>query len=81
MGDYDRVDSYAVHFFSRISRVRKRQRQNACLHAGLSVTIYDEQRERGMRSISSLLIRGSMSRVSKQEQCSVRRQFSYGDGG
>ncbi len=26
-------------------RVRKRQRQDACLHARLSVTIYDEQRE------------------------------------
>ena len=43
-------------FSARISRVRKRQRQDECLHARLSMAIYDEQREREMRSISSLLI-------------------------
>ncbi|RKI82945.1 hypothetical protein D7V90_10180 [bacterium 1xD42-87] len=43
--------------FARISRVRKRQRQDACPHARLSMAIYEEQREREMRSISSLLMR------------------------
>ena len=59
--------------FARISRVIKRQRQDVCLHARLSMTIYEEaqdvrgtsalrgpkwngDREREMRSISSLLI-------------------------
>ena len=44
-------------FFARISRVRRRQKQAACLHARLILATYDEQREREMRSISSLLIR------------------------
>lgn len=30
--------------------------QGACLHASLTLTIYDEQREREIRSISSLLM-------------------------
>ncbi len=50
-------------FFARISRVRKRQRQDACKHARVTMAIYDEQREREMRSISSLL----MSRVRKRK--------------
>ncbi len=31
--------------FARISRVRKRQRRDACLHARLTMSLYDEQRE------------------------------------
>ena len=42
--------------FCAISRVIRRQEQDACLHAGLRMTSYDEQRERKMRSILSLLI-------------------------
>ena len=47
--------------FARISRVRKRQRQAACLHARLAMAVYDEQREREMRSISSLLMQWAES--------------------
>ena len=52
---FKRVGSVRL-FFCAISRVRKRQGQDVCLHTRLSMTIYDEQREREMRSISSLLI-------------------------
>ncbi len=38
----------AVSFFARISRVRRWRRQDACLHARLAETAYDEQREREM---------------------------------
>ena len=47
---------FILSCFARISRVRKRQRQDTCKHVRLSMTTYDEQREREMRSISSLLM-------------------------
>ena len=43
--------------FARISRVRRWHSQDACLHAGLAELASDEQRELGMRSITSLLMK------------------------
>lgn len=51
--------------FARISRVRKRRIQDTCLHVRLYAAIYDEQREREMRSISSLV----MQYREKGEEC------------
>ena len=53
-----------------ISRVRKRQRRDVCMHARQSLLLYDEQREREMRSISSLLTR-AVSRVRKRQRRDV----------
>ncbi len=44
-------------FFSAYKQSQKAVWQDECLHSGLSMLTYDEQREREMRSISSLLIR------------------------
>ncbi len=60
--------------FARISRVRRRFRQDACLHAGLSETTYDEQREREMRSISSLLMRHKQSQKAVQTGHDIYRK-------
>ena len=43
-------------FFARISRVIKTDSQASCLHECQWRCLYDEQREREMRSISSLII-------------------------
>lgn len=49
-----------------MSRVRKRQSQTACLHAGMDMTFYDEQREREMQSISSLLMSGMKMNMEEE---------------
>ena len=47
---------FVKDFFARISRVRSRHRQAACLHASQSMPASDEQRELGRRSLTSLLM-------------------------
>lgn len=42
--------------FARISRVRRCTRCTSCLHVSAYCASYDEQRERGIRSIPSLLM-------------------------
>ncbi len=39
------------------------------MHVRLAMTIYDEQREREMRSISSLLIHGRVRKRQSQDTC------------
>ena len=53
--------------FPRIGRVRRQHKQDACLHVRLDMLFSDEQREREMRSISSLLIRSR-----KQKEADMR---------
>lgn len=45
-----------LSFFSRISRVGRLARHASCLHECMNRENYDEQREREMQSISSLLM-------------------------
>lgn len=45
-----------TRLFARISRVRSLPFQEPCLHEFLKRKASDEQRERGMRSITSLLM-------------------------
>ena len=42
---HENVPNTRFSFFARISRVRKRQRQDACLHARLAESIYDEAQD------------------------------------
>jgi hypothetical protein len=46
-------------FFARISRVRRLCKQASCLHESRLTKAYDEQRELGRRSLTSLLMRAS----------------------
>ncbi len=64
--------------FARISRVGKRRSRAACLHAGQAKPNYDEQRERGMRSIASLRIRAKVERVGKRKDGRrVKKDFMF----
>ena len=45
-----------LDFFARISRVRRLMKQTSCLYEWMLRETYDEQREREMQSISSLLM-------------------------
>ncbi len=45
-----------TRLFARISRVRSLSVREPCLHMFLNRKASDEQRERGMRSITSLLM-------------------------
>jgi hypothetical protein len=65
----------------RISRVRKQHGQEACLHARLTVMIYDEQHELGMRNISSLLIRKAESEERRKNGGQKVSGSDHGDGG
>ena len=47
---------YRARLFVRISRARRYANQASCLHVSLVCRAYGEQREREIRSISSLLI-------------------------
>lgn len=46
-------------FFARISRVRRLCKQASWLHESRLTKAYDEQRELGRRSLTSLLMRAS----------------------
>ena len=59
--------SAAFVVFSRISRVRRIMKHASCLYESVIHNASDEQREREMRSISSLLIR-----------LNVYKEVSYG---
>ena len=47
---------YRARLFVRISRARRHANQASCLHVSLVCRAYGEQREREIRSISSLLM-------------------------
>ena len=65
---------------ARISRTRSHAKQASCLHVSLFRRAYGEQREREIRSISSLLMRACIKIVErKTKQWEFMRNFRQED--
>ena len=57
----------AGFYYARISRTRSHAKQASCVHVSLVCRAYGEQREREIRSISSLLMRACI-KIEKGKQ-------------